>query len=140
MKRLLLIVGILLSLTPLYAQLTDAWLSMPDTVCPFLTQQQRFHLLQYANAGMTDTIVNRFEGKTYVDSVNLSASYLSVQMTANSRWVITTAASMIRIEKVVSAPLPSTTFYYYDHTWKLLRKEHEPFLIETTAADSLQHF
>ena len=120
--------------------IAEAWISMPDSICPFLTAQQRMQMMLYAQNGDFSPVKNEFEGESRIDSINVINDYLSIQVTDNMHWVITTAAGMIRIEKVISAPMPNTTFLYYDFTWKLLRREHEPFTVEHTDEDKIQYF
>lgn len=140
MKKLLIILFAIAAIMPVKAQLAEAWISMPDTVCPFLNQQQRFHLLQYANAGKTDTITNRFDGKTYVESLDNARGVMVVRMTKKSRWAITVTEQEISIRREVEAPNRAATTTYYDHAWNFLRREHEHLKIEQTEDDSIQYF
>lgn len=126
---------------------------MPDSVCPFLTEQQRLSMMQYAKAGLTDTIINQFDGKTYLDSINLPAGYLRAQITANMTMELTTesvvlekvenqaiAEERIRVSKTVCAPICSTITTWYDFAWNVLKREKEPWQIEQNDDEKVQHF
>lgn len=142
MKKRLVIWLIALSACAAYGQtsVAEAWLSMPDSLCPFLSQQHRLQLLQYAKAGLTDTIQNRFEGRSYIDSIDLSGNYLSLQLTPNLHFSLQTADSLITIEQVICAPICNATTCIYSADWRLIRKEKQPWQIEQNAEDSLQYF
>lgn len=132
------------------AQVAEAWVTMPDSICPYLTQQQRYYLLQNATNGTMDTIDNVLGGKTVVDSVNLKSNYLSVQMTANMNWKLylafdydKTTQSTVKylcLESTVCAPRCSTFKRYYDFAWNLMFSRHEPFVIEQTDEEKEQLF
>ena len=118
----------------------EAWLSMPDSLCPFLSHQHRLQMLQYAKAGLSDTLENKFEGRSYIDSLDLSGNYLSVQLTPNLHFSLHTADSIITIEQVVCAPICNATTCIYSADWRLIRREKQPRKIEQTAEDTIQYF
>ena len=118
----------------------EAWLSMPDSLCPFLSHQHRLQMLQYAKAGLSDTLENKFEGRSYIDSLDLSGNYLSVQLTPNLHFSLHTADSIITIEQVVCAPICNATTCVYSTDWRLIRREKQPWQIEQTAEDTIQYF
>lgn len=142
MKKTILI-GILLSLTiGLRAQsaIAEAWLTMPDSLCPFLTEQQRLQVITFAKAGLKDTIPNQFDGVSYPDSINLAQNYISIQMTPNMQVVYTMQDTTIRVEKTVCAPICSTIIQFYSTHWVLLKQEKRPWSIEQTDEDTIQYF
>ena len=118
----------------------EAWVSMPDSLCPFLSHQHRLQMLQYAKAGLSDTLENKFEGRSYIDSLDLSGNYLSVQLTPNLHFSLHTADSIITIEQVVCAPICNATTCVYSADWRLIRREKQPWKIEQTAEDTIQYF
>ena len=118
----------------------EAWLSMPDSLCPFLSHQHRLQMFQYAKAGLSDTLENKFEGRSYIDSLDLSGNYLSVQLTPNLHFSLHTADSIITIEQVVCAPICNATTCVYSADWRLIRREKQPWQIEQTAEDTIQYF
>lgn len=153
MKKILLLIWLTASCLCAQAQVAEAWITMPDSLCPFLTEQQRLSMLQYAKAGLTDTIANQFEGKSYLDSVDLQHNYISAQITGNMQMELTTedkivaeegdeaiAECVYRIRTTVCAPLCSTITKWYNRLWELIRSEKEPWDIERTEEDRMQHF
>lgn len=152
MKRFAIIVLLAISSLGLRAQIAEAWISMPDSVCPFLSEQQRLSMMQYAKAGLTDTVVNLLDGKTYLDSINLQAGYISAQMTANMTLEMAlesqaadasadaATTEVIRITKTVCAPICSTIVTWYDFAWNVIKREKQPWSIDQTDEDRLQHF
>ena len=118
----------------------EAWLSMPDSLCPFLSHQHRLQMLQYAKACLSDTLENKFEGRSYIDSLDLSVNYLSVQLTPNLHFSLHTVDSIITIEQVVCAPICNATTCVYSADWRLIRREKQPWKIEQTAEDTIQYF
>lgn len=154
MKRFLLIILLTVScLCTSAQQVAEVWISMPDSVCPFINEQQRLSLIQYAKAGLTDTIVNQFDGKTYLDSVDLQNNYISAQITANMRMELTTERIIvlqvedeavvdecIRIRTTVCAPICSTFTTWYDFVWNIIKREKSPWQIDQTDDEKVQHF
>lgn len=154
MKKPLLIILLTVScLCTSAQQVAEVWISMPDSVCPFINEQQRLSLIQYAKAGLTDTIVNQFDGKTYLDSVDLQNNYISAQITANMRMELTTERIIvlqvedeavvdecIRVSKTVCAPICSTFTTWYDFAWNIIKREKSPWQIDQTDDEKVQHF
>ncbi len=135
LKAVVIVIALSLSCT-MEAQVAEAFLSMPDTICPYLSTQQRVHLVQYAKAGDFSAIPNRFDGEARIDSINLPANYMALHVTSNTRWEITTLAGMICIRQTISfgpseaeetQPRTAECCFFYDFAWNLLRQEREPF-------------
>lgn len=135
LRAVVIVIVVLLSCA-MKAQVAEAFLSMPDTICPYLSTQQRVHLVQYAKAGVFSPIPNRFDGEARVDSINLSANYIALHVTSNTRWEITTLAGMICLRQTITfgpfeaednQPRTAECSFFYDFAWNLLRQEKEPF-------------
>lgn len=102
-------------------------------------------MLQIAKAGLTDTIENQLEGRTYFDSIALDRNYLAVQMTPNLQAVLTIdkaadGSEQICLRETVCAPVCSTITTWYDFAWNMLRREREPWDIEQTEEEKQQLF
>jgi len=145
MKRLALISLLIVSCVCSRAQIAEVWLSMPDSLCPYLNEQQRLSMLQFAKAGLTDTIENQLEGTTYFDSVALDRNYIAVQMTSNLQVVLTIdkaadGSEQLCMRQTICAPICSTITTWYDFAWNMLRREKEPWEIEQTDEERQQLF
>ncbi|MBQ0033771.1 MAG: DUF3256 family protein [Bacteroidales bacterium] len=153
MKKLTFVLLIMLASAGVRAQVAIAWINLPDSICPFLQEQQRFTLLQYAKAGLKDSIENQFDGHSYIDSINLTDGFIRAQIAPNMTLELATEAQIVaqegdeaiaednnRVSITVCAPICSTITTWYDKNWKFLRREKQPWSIEQTEEEKLQHF
>jgi len=150
MKRVLIILAMVASTLSVRAQLAEAWINMPDSLCPYLNSTQRLQLYQYASAGSFDTITNSFDGKTVVDSINSQVGYLSLQVTPTLHWRLFIVYDLdkqtgesrkyIGLVSECCAPRCSTFRTIYDLDWNLIERRHEPFILEENDDERKQYF
>lgn len=142
-KRLFIIAFALLaglSAKAQMSQIAEAWFSMPDSVCPFFTQQQKaFVIMQASNSQNRAPITNKFDGQSFVDSISFSGNYIALRVAENMTWIMRVKDDVISIQQTVTAPRPSSFTLYYDKSWNLIRREHEPFVLEETDAERIDY-
>ena len=90
MKRLLFSFLLLLSVAWASAQtdINAVFVSMPDSLLPLLTRNDRLDLLDYHKAGMEARVTNLMGGTTTL--LERNDTTICLQLTAVSRWRITT--------------------------------------------------
>lgn len=119
MKRLLFSFLLLLSVAWASAQ-TDinvVFVSMPDSLLPLLTRNDRLDLLDYHKAGMEARVTNLMGGTTTL--LERNDTTICLQLTAVSRWRITTVtdtfgAVRYRITKTFFLPEEWQREEWYD--------------------------
>lgn len=101
------------------AQLTvrDAFVSMPDTLCPFLDVQQRVYLLNIALVG--DTIPNRFDGQSVLKE--RKEHTLCLEIADGVEYTIFVQNDTIMLIQTACAPICASVVKQYDGGWHYLR-------------------
>ncbi len=101
------------------AQLTvrDAFVSMPDTLCPFLDVQQRAYLLNVAPIG--DTIPNRFDGQTVLKE--RTERTVGLQVADGVEYTIFLQNDTITFIQTACAPVCASVVKQYDAAWHYLQ-------------------
>lgn len=142
-RPLLLAALVLCPLLSAVSQVREAWMLMPDSVCPYLNRQQRLNLLRYAEMGVLDTVRNALDGRSWVDSISLEQ--ITVHLTPNLTWQVrvlpadsiaqhapaAAANTGICVKATLCAPICTEARYYYDTLWQLLKREATPPTFET---------
>lgn len=95
MKRLLFFFLLLLSVAWASAQtdINAVFVSMPDSLLPLLTRNDRLDLLDYHKAGMEARVTNLMGGTTTL--LERNDTTICLQLTAVSRWRITTVTDTL---------------------------------------------
>ncbi|MCQ2335295.1 MAG: DUF3256 family protein [Paludibacteraceae bacterium] len=140
MKRLLNICIFALFSIMMQAQIAELWIGMPDSLCPYLSQQQRYYLIQYAKQGTIDTVSNNMQGRTYIDTLDVQHDYLRVQMTQKMTWELRTDSSTYSIRTTVCTPKCASITRYYSPLWEYMGMLHEPIVLEESEEEIEQHF
>ncbi len=96
--------------------LHDAFISMPDTLCPFLEIQQRSFLANVSS--LSDTIPNRLNGETAV--IERTEQMLRVFITEGVEYDLLLQNDTIIFIQTVCAPICSSVVKQYDSNWNYL--------------------
>ena len=119
MKRLLFSFLLLLSVAWASAQadINAVFVSMPDSLLPLLTRNDRLDLLDYHKAGMEARVINLMGGTTTL--LERNDTTICLQLTAVSRWRITIVtdtfgAVRYRITKTFFLPEECQREEWYD--------------------------
>lgn len=123
MRKLTISFLILLGSLNVSAQLMQTWIGMPDSICPYLSSQQRKHMVDAAVRNTFDTITNLLDGKSYVEAISIKENSMRVRLTDNMSIEITCTDSFITIEQVICAPLCSTLTRVYTTDWVLTEQK-----------------
>lgn len=103
------------------AQEVATWLrSMPEDLCPLLTQANKEELLTQYKEGVPSTVINRLGGNARLDT--LSSDFLSLYPTASSSLemhtvVIDDTTQVIAIISSVMTPQRDSEFRCFDRSW-----------------------
>ena len=139
MRKAWFIALLLLALTA-QAQVAQVWVSMPDSLCPYLSAQHRKVLWEQAARGIFDTIPNQLGGRSYIASIDKENNALSVQLTRSMKMELTLQADTIVLTETVCAPLCSTLTRYYTYAWMLLSETRSKWDAEQTDEEKEQLF
>lgn len=94
------------------------YMSAPLHVCPMLTPQQRFELLEKAKVGQFDTITNFLYGKSWVEMADFDNQHIIVRQTKGSTIEMYCKDSQSVVIQTVYAPLASSQVYIVkDRNW-----------------------
>lgn len=140
MRKLLFVVLLLLGSMGISAQLTQTWVGMPDSICPYLSTQHRKHMIDAAIKGTFDTIPNLLEGKSYVEMVDIQQNAMRVRMTENMTMEITCDESSVTVIQTICAPICSTLTRVYTTDWVLTKQEISQWDPELTEEEQKQYF
>ncbi len=101
------------------AQLTvrDAFVSMPDTLCPFLDVQQRAYLLNVAPIG--DTIPNRFDGRSVLKE--RTEQNIGLQVAEGVEYTLFVQNDTITFIQTACAPICASVVKQYDGEWRYVQ-------------------
>lgn len=115
---------ILLSLlyitSSLYAQLPvgQLFLSMPDSLCPYLDMKQRVVLLEYANQNLSDSVDNIYGGHSSVTAK--TDNYLCIQVTDGISLELLTDSDSFCLIQTACAPICSSIVKRYFANWMFI--------------------
>lgn len=119
MKRLLFSFLLLLSAASAGAQrnINTVFLSLPDSLLPLLTHNDRLDLLDYHKAGMESRVTNSLGGTTTL--LERNDTTICLQLTAATRWRLTAVADTLgkvryRITKTFFLPEEWQREEWYD--------------------------
>lgn len=126
-KNVLLITLInILMTTGINAQsLRQMWLAMPDSLTPYLNQNQRSMLLDYYEMGGDKEIKNAFEGISRIDT--LARDFISVQLSNAVSLQIAmlpneTGDSLACVVRTFQSPARESEVSIYSHNWELIQQ------------------
>lgn len=139
MRKAWFIALLLLALSA-QAQVAQVWVSMPDSLCPYLNAQHRKVLWEQAARGVFDTIPNQLGGQSFITAIDKENNVLSVQLTQSMTMELTLQTDTIVLTETVCAPLCSTLTRRYNYAWMLLSETHSPWDAEQTDEEKEQLF
>ena len=128
MKKNVLLIALvnILMTTGINAQsLRQMWLAMPDSLTPYLNQNQRSMLLDYYEMGGDKEIKNDFEGISRIDT--LARDFISVQLSKAVSLQIAMLPnekgdSLACVVKTFQSPARESEVSVYSHNWEFLRQ------------------
>ncbi len=120
LKRLLFILLISVScIAQAQIRVQEAFLTMPDTLCPFLEKQQRYYLLTSAQEEKYDTVVNQFNGKSTL--IQQTANTLRIHIADGIEYDLLTQHDTITFIQTACAPICSSIVKQYTADWQYIR-------------------
>ena len=122
---LLICVNVLVTTTMSAQCLRQLWLTMPDSIAPYLNQNQRSMLLDYYEMGGNTEIKNGLDGITRIDT--LSHDYLSAHLNnAVSMQIgilpVEGGDSVACVLKTFQAPAEESDVILYSPDWEFLQR------------------
>ncbi len=120
MRKVLGVIFVCLSLNMIaQIRVQDALLTMPDTLCPYLTVAQRGYLLQLSKTNERDTVINNFGGKSTL--VDITNNTLQLHIAEGITYTLLTANDTITFIQTACAPICSSIVQQYTSDWKYIQ-------------------
>lgn len=99
---------------------SDMWLTMPDSLLPYLSSSQRTELTDLAGMGVKPEVQNKLHDKTAIDT--LTATYMRVRLsdaaTLEMKMLPAGADSLLCMVTTVSGPEKESDISFYDTSWQ----------------------
>ncbi len=122
--RIILFLGSWLLALSAFAQtnVRDAFIVMPDTLCPFFDTQQRAYMVNRALVG--DTIANRLNGKSVI--TEQTDSTLRIHIAEGVEYTLRMHTDTITFIQTVCAPVCASIVKQYKADWTYLHTVPAP--------------
>lgn len=100
-----------------------AWLVMPDTLSPYLTEAQREECIDLKEKNLEAKVANMLQGETVLDT--LTAVYLQATLSQSATLQMRVMPadgvdSLICVVKTLQAPAKESEVSFYDSSWRPL--------------------
>ena len=115
MRRILFAFVFCVTAAMAMAQASRVFMTLPDSLCPFFSPQQRITLLRLAQVGATDSVDNLFSGKSVITS--LSDTRLTLSVADGVEYLLALKADTILLVNTVCAPVCSSVVRSYVANW-----------------------
>ncbi len=101
----------------------DLWLTMPDSIIPYLSANERLQFIDYNNLHVQATVTNKLHGKCRIDT--LTSNYVHVSLTPISSMEMRLLPyanndSILCVVKTYGEESKESQIYFYDQDWTLL--------------------
>lgn len=101
----------------------DLWLTMPDSIIPYLSANERLQFIDYNNLHVQATVTNKLHGKCRMDT--LTSNYVHVSLTPSSSMEMRLLPyanndSILCVVKTYGEESKESQVYFYDQDWTLL--------------------
>lgn len=118
---LLLAITVIVAVMPCDARsVSEMWLSMPDSLLPYLSSSQRTELTDLVSMGVKPEVQNKLHDKTSIDT--LTASYMRVRLsdvsTLELKMLPAGSDSLLCMVTTVSGPEKESDIAFYDTSWQ----------------------
>ncbi|WP_092110998.1 DUF3256 family protein [Prevotella sp. KH2C16] len=124
MKRLLILFLLSLSMMSLSAKsVREMWLSMPDSIIPYLNNNQRIELVDFVNLNVKSEVNNLLGDSTVLDTLSIDYLHLTVNPSVRIELKMlpfTNADSILCMIKTLNGPEFESIIDFYDKDWKRL--------------------
>lgn len=102
----------------------ELWISMPDSIIPYLSTGQRTEMVNADGLRMKEDNKNLLGGNSHIDT--LTASFLSATLSPSSSLQIkllpSTVDSIVCLVLTYSGPQKESEVYLYSQNWEYIRK------------------
>lgn len=104
----------------------DLWQSMPDSMIPYLTKNQRIELVDFMDMKVKADVKNQFGEETVMDT--LTSNYTSVRLNASSVMQLRLMPvpgqdSIICMVWTVLGPVAESEVLFYDQEWNKIGEQ-----------------
>jgi hypothetical protein len=147
-NRLYMLLLMSIFLLPLNAKpMRDLWQSMPDSMIPYLTKNQRIELVDFMDMKVKADVKNQFGEETVMDT--LTSNYTSVRLNASSVMQLRLMPvpgqdSIICMVRTVLGPVAESEVLFYDQEWNKIGEQslsaYQAQLIQKPDTMSQQRF
>lgn len=139
MKRFLYICLTLFAVivqAPARTTMRDWLVSMPDSVLPLLTKNNRLDFIDFIDAGMEAVVTNRMEGKSRMDTLTsdfVRINYTKTTDVAMKLLPVNDSTDVLCLVTTVDAAVDDSRIAFYDSAWQPL--EVTSFFVEPRMED-----
>src|SRR3712207_3198161 len=119
----LLIFTLFATSTCMATNIKDLWLSMPDSIIPYLDKNLRLQFLDYENLHVSATVTNKLHGESKLDT--LTTNFLRVQLSQSSSLEMrllpyATSDSILCVVKTFGTDRKESQIAFYNQQWEVL--------------------
>ena len=123
MRKILICSMLLLSLDVSAKSMKEIWISMPDSMIPYLTKNLRTEMVDFVNMNIHADVKNKLQGTSEIDT--LQATYMKANLnkvsTIQMKLLPTSDKDTITcVVKNFFGPAPESEIAFYSQEWKLL--------------------
>lgn len=143
MNRLLslLILALFTTVPCISANMKDIWLSMPDSIIPYLDKNLRLQFLDYESLHVNTTVTNKLHGESKLDT--LTSDFIRVQLSQSSsieikRLPYATGDSILCVIKTYGTDMKESQIAFYNQQWDMLPIQTD-FLHSHSATSNNSH-
>lgn len=124
MRRFYVILLIAMACLQVQAQsMRKIWLSMPDSIIPYLNKNQRLELVDYVDLKVKPEVKNQLRETSVIDT--LTTNYMSITLNKASKMQLrllptTNEDSILCMVRTFNGPLPESSITFYTPHWQRL--------------------
>lgn len=133
MKKIFLAIILFVTNGNLYAQgvkMRDVFSQMPDTLLPYLSQNNKLDMMDFMESGMTADIVNGFDEHTCMttltdDYIRISlspASSIEMKLLSTDKMLPDSADCILCMVRTVGTVQKSSTVRFYTSKWTEIKQ------------------
>ena len=105
------------------ANMKDIWLSMPDSIIPYLDKNLRLQFLDYESLHVNTTVTNKLHGESKLDT--LTSDFIRIQLSQSSsieikRLPYAAGDSILCVIKTYGTDMKESQIAFYKQQWDTL--------------------
>ena len=126
MRKTTTLLLLLVSLNMLAADISDFFISGPDSLFAVIDRGTRMDMVDYYHSGRKIEIDNRLNGSSAIDT--LSDSYIKIKLSESAILemqlkIAGSADTVVVVSKTLNEPAPDSELMFFDRFWRPLEAE-----------------